>query len=48
MGRIIRLTESDLTRLVRRIIREDDGAIKSAAEKAAKAASSLIRNGGLY
>lgn len=46
MARIIRLTEQDLARIVRRVIREDDGAIKSAAEKAAKTASSLIRNGG--
>jgi hypothetical protein len=50
MSRIIRLTENDLARIVRRVIREEEdeegGGIKSAAEKMVKDASSAAENGG--
>ena len=48
MARIIRLTERDLSRIVRRVIREDEegGGIKSASEKMGKDDSSLTKNGG--
>ena len=48
MARIIRLTERDLSRIVRRVIREDEegGGIKSAAEKMGKDAKSASEKMG--
>ena len=48
MARIIRLTERDLSRIVRRVIREDEegGGIKSAAEKMGKDAKSAAEKMG--
>ena len=48
MARIIRLTERDLSHIVRRVIREDEegGGIKSAAEKMGKDVHIDTKNGG--